>query len=459
MPWQRYWCDVSMEIDDAGLFVYSEDVLSIGRQEGKTGGYRARANWRLAVHARVLGPQLALYIAQRRQDARKRLEREFAGELRKARGFREVTHPRQKPRHWTEWRLQLNNGAENIEFGSGSRLGIDAPSRTGVHGDSVDDAAIDEAWAQPEDIETGVTPTMATRTNAQLHVFSAAGDENSFYWYRKVLAGREACRTGQHGSTAYFEWGADDDADPGDPATWAAACPALGITISHRFMENEWARAQRDGEEAIKKFRRNYLNQWPEVPVLDGSNDPARLFPAGDWTSCRVDDDDEIGMEDPVAYAIDVAPDRSSGSISAAGTSDADDRVLVETIDNRPGTSWIVPRLVELGVTEVALDPAGAAGSLIPDLERAGITVVLAKLRDVAHAIGSIYDDVVNHRLWQLGQPVLDEAVAGGSKRTVGELWLPDRRTSSIDLTPLCSANLALWLHRRREDDESLTIY
>jgi hypothetical protein len=39
----------------------------------------------------------------------------------------------------------------------------------------------------------------------------------SRYWYRKILAGRLSYATSA--STAFFEWSADDDEDPEDPAT------------------------------------------------------------------------------------------------------------------------------------------------------------------------------------------------------------------------------------------------
>ena len=110
---------------------------------------------------------------------------------------------------------------------------------------------------------------MATRLNAQLWVDSTAAHAKSFYWWRKILAGRAACESGHHGRVAFFEWCSDDDADPGDPATWWSCSPALGITITEAFLAGEWERAQRKGQEGIDTFRRAYLNQWPEVPLLE----------------------------------------------------------------------------------------------------------------------------------------------------------------------------------------------
>lgn len=450
MPHQRLLADVGMEIYPTGEYVYDEVDVELGRQEGKTGFNRVRTVTRLVVIARSLGPQTATYLAQRRQDARKRLEQDFAESLRKAPGFPEVEHPRQRPRGRSEWRLQLNNGNENIEFGNGSRWRIDAPSRTGTHGDTLDDGTIDEAFAHEDDeAEIALRPAMATRRNAQLWVFSAAGDANSKYLYRKVLAGREACETGQHGSVAYFEWSAPDDADPGDPATWRMACPALGYTIDERFLESEWTRACRQGQHAIDAFRRNYLNQWPEVPVLNEA-DRDQVIPEQQWDECC---DPDALVSDPVTFALDVTPDRSAASIAAAGA--GGDAIVLEIVDNRPGTRWVVPRVVQLLATHpgstVVLDKGSAARSLIPDLEAAGITLTIAGMGDHADACSALYDDVVALSVRHLGQPILEAAVAGAVKRTsgTGGLWLWDRTSTSIDISPLVAVTLARWGHVR----------
>jgi hypothetical protein len=112
-------------------------------------------------------------------------------------------------------------------------------------------------------------PAMATRRNAQL-----VGDLDR--WRRPVevpvpQGARRPCgdRVGQHGNVCYVEYSAPEDADPGDPATWWGCMPALGITITEDFIHGEWERAQRKGQEGIDTFLRAYLNQWPEVPILD----------------------------------------------------------------------------------------------------------------------------------------------------------------------------------------------
>jgi phage terminase large subunit-like protein len=202
MAWQQDAIDVAYEYDpETGLFRYGEADITVPRQSGKTTITLAKKVHRLTVLARLWGPQRSTYTAQTRLKARNKLERDFAELLRSSRSFREVANAKARPQKATEWRLSLNNGAEHIQFGRGNFLQIDAPSRTGGHGDTLDDATIDEAFTHEDDtVEAGMRPSMATRRNPQLWVISTAGDGRSKYLWRKVLAGR--CRDMSRASTA-----------------------------------------------------------------------------------------------------------------------------------------------------------------------------------------------------------------------------------------------------------------
>jgi hypothetical protein len=204
MPWQQDAVDVAYEYDpESGLFRYDEADITVPRQSGKTTITLAKKVHRLTALARLWGPQRSTYIAQTRLRARAKLERDFADVLRSSRSFREVPNVKARPQRGTEWRLSLNNGSEHIQFGVGSYLQIDAPTRTAGHGDTLDDGTIDEAFAREDDAaEMAMRPAMATRRNAQLWVISTAGDGRSFYWWRKILAGRKARRQVSTGGPA-----------------------------------------------------------------------------------------------------------------------------------------------------------------------------------------------------------------------------------------------------------------
>lgn len=450
MPWQQDFADVVYEYDpETGLYRYDEGDVTVPRQSGKTTVTLAKKVHRLTILARRWGPQRSTYTAQLRLAARKKLEKDFAPILRSSRSFREITNVKARPTKQTEWKLSLNNGAEHIQFGPNSYLQIDAPSRTGGHGDTLDDGTIDEAFAHEDDtIEAGMRPAMATRFNAQLWVISTAGDHRSYYLWRKVLAGRAASEANEHGRVCYVEYSAPDDADPGDPQTWWACMPALGHTITEDFIRGEWERAQRKGQEGIDTFRRAYLNQWPKKPVLL-DEEAKSVIPVNLWMSLF---DAKSERSGPIALAVDAAPGGAWASIAAYGGR-ADGLEHAELVDHRAGLSWVVARLLELNDRKqpcaIALDPASSAGSLLGDLQAKGLEILTPTAREVGQASQALADAVTDQRLRHrsgeaMHQALLD-AVKGAKTRPLGDAWAWNRRDSSTVISPLVAVTLARW--------------
>ncbi len=436
MPWQEHLLNVAFELDERGDLYYVEVVALVPRQQGKTLVMVPVAVHRLVALARQLGPQRLTFTAQKRQSARKKLERDFAEILRGSRSFREITNPKARPAKATEWKLSLNNGSEHIRIGK-SYWQIDAPSRTGTHGDTLDLGMIDEAFAhQSDDVELAMKPAQATRRSAQLWVISAAGDAKSYYLARKVLAGRAAHEAGDHGRVAYFEWSAPDELDPGDPATWRVAMPALGITVTEEFVAAEWDRAQRKGPEGIAMFRRSYLNQWPEFPVLEETFET--VWAPGVWAAACADD-----VEQPkkgIVFALDVNPERSKASIAAAGPTS------VGLVDERSGVGWALDEVVKLAKkyrATVAVAAASPAGSMIADLERSGVKVRSVSWPEVRAACGWFYDAITDRKIQVLADADLDRAVSVAVRKPSGDAWVWDRKSG--DVCSLVAVTLAAW--------------
>lgn len=367
---------------------------------------------RLTKVARDLGRQRVTYTAQQRQKARNKLERDFAQILRDARAFNEILHIRDKPQKVTEWKLSLNNGAENIQFGRGNYLQIDAPSWTAGHSDTLDVGVIDEAFAREDDtLETGLSATMITRRNRQLWVVSTAGDARSMYLYRKVLAGRKACKTGNHARTAYFEWSAEDDADPADPSTWRSCMPALGFTVTERTIEGEWEKALRGGEDGVKQFRRSFLNQWPDVPVLDEVAAPKALDVAL-WVR-SVDHDADRGS--PVVFGVDVDAARLA-HVAVAWRRD-DERIHVMLAATGVSPLQTPSRVAELAAKwkgRVML--GGTSSSLEGEVRNASVV----SGSDFASAYGRFDDLLRGDQLRHGNQPELNVAVDTAKTRAYG---------------------------------------
>jgi hypothetical protein len=153
------------------------------------------------------------------------------------------------------------------------------------------------------------------------------------------------------------------------------------------------------------------------------------------WEACAVDGLETCGAP---CFAFDVNPQRTASAIAAA--SKPDDREVVEVVDHRPGTVWMVPRLIELRdrhkPAAIVCDAAGPAGSLLADLANVGIDVMVVNAREHAQACGVFFDAVVSGALAHPNQASLSDAVAAADRRTVAEAWLWSRRASAADISP-----------------------
>jgi len=424
MPWQRLVADVAMELDPAtGLLAYGEVDATLPRQSGKT-----TLELAVLVHrCRTWARSRALYSAQDRIHARSKWEDDFVSALDRSPFAGEYT-------------VRYQRGDEAVRWRNGSRLGITAPNEKAGHSDVLDVCVADEAWAlEDARLEQGLSPAMITRPQPQLWVVSTAGTHKSAYLRGKVERGRERASVGARSTVAYFEWAAPVGADPADPATWHACMPALGHTVTEARIAAEFDRLD------LGDFCRAYCNWWPgEIPA------DWQVLDEADWRALA---DPSSAPVDPVAFAADVTPDRSAAAIAVAGRR-LDGLDHVEVVDHRPGTGWVVGRLVELAAKwspcAVVVDEVGPAGSLVAPLEAAELEVVKPSTRARAAADSGLFDAVVQGSLRYVPRPALDAAVAGAAKRPLGDSWAWARRGLSVDISPLVAVSLARWGHAIR---------
>jgi hypothetical protein len=146
---------------------------------------------------------------------------------------------------------------------------------------------------------------------------------------------------------------------------------------------------------------------------------------------------------DDIVFALDVSPDRSVSSIAVS------DGAVFELADRRAGTEWVVSRCMQLWdqyrPVAFVVDAVGPASTLVPDLEAAGIRVEVTSHRQMAAACGRLYDAIVNRQVQHTDQPDMNAAVAAAATRKLGDAWAWSRSASSVDISPLVAATLALW--------------
>ncbi len=431
MPWQRYVADVALEVDPVtGRLAYSEVGLTVPRQSGKSTLILGKAVHRASATG-FFGPrQRLVYTAQTRNKAREKWEEDYAALV-------------QASKTWgPSVQTHLANGNEHMRFPNGSRFGIEAATEKAGHGPTLDEAYIDEAFAQVDNrLDQAFRPAMITRPNTQLWWVSTAGwVDGSPYLLDKVTRGREQVEMGVREGLAYFEWSAPDDAEIDDREVWRACMPALGHTISEDAISGELAAMTDD----IAGFRRAYLNQWVRKEQLS-DRDP--VIDLAVWEALADDPKDpRAQVVDPVAPAIDMPPDRSTASIAIGGRR-ADGTGHVELIDHRRGSGWVVSRMLQLNerwrFPPVAIDASGPAGSLIPKLTEAGVEVLPVSAREMGQACGGFYDDVNEGTVRHIRSPLLNSALGAARKRSLGDAWAWARKNVTVDISPLVAVTLA----------------
>lgn len=416
LPWQRYVADVAGEMDTAGRFAYGTVIVSVPRRAGKSILTLATSLHR----AHLIDLGRSWYTAQTGTDA--------------ATTFRDSWVPIvERSPVAGAYRVRRSNGSQAFtDRYSGGMLSIFAPTEGAVHGQDVDLATIDEAWAfavaQGEAVEAAVAPAMATRPMPQLWIVSAGGTEDSTYWDARLARAEEWAAAGGTDGVALFDWGAGADDDPADPAVWARAHPAVGHTIDAAFL------AGRRTIDGPAMWERAYLNRWarPSSLVTSGVVDRAAWAAAVDTAA---------DLEAPVVVAFDVAPDRSSAAVAAACATPAG--VLVSIVDHRRGVGWVAGRVLDVDPALVIADSLGGAPVAAQLAGRAGVDLVSAS--DLARACGVFVDAVHDGHLAHHAQAPLDDALAGAARRWFGDAWAWSRLRSDVDITPLVAATLAVF--------------
>ncbi len=441
-PWQQHVLRRGMGEKPDGRWAAFECCVNVPRQNGKGGIIEARELWGLFIG----GEKLILHSAHEFKTAKaafKRVER-------LVRGCPDL-HKRVKAYRYTV-------GEEAIELHTGQVLRFIARSKGSGRGFTGDCNILDEDMILGDDAMDALLPTMAAVENPQIWYLGSAGigplSVQLGRLRRRALAAIEAGAPDP--SLAYFEWSADphlDECPQGctehdDPASDEAvlkANPAIGYRLTLEKVANERSTLSPAG------YARERLG------VGDYPSDTADTWQVIGEDAWRALAAAESKPSDPVAFAIDMTPERSHAAICVAG--EWRGGTHVEVVDHRPSTGWILDRAAELhekwNPRCWVVDAAGPAGSLIADLEeRLGVTVVQPKGRDVAAACGQFYDAVTEQMLSHIDEAPLAAALAGAQKRPLGDAWAWARRIVSVDISPLVAATLAKWgLGVEVEDD------
>lgn len=333
--------------------------------------------------------------------------------------------------------IRRTNGQEAIILRNGGSVEFVARSRGSARGFTVDCLAIDEAQEFTDEALEALRPTTAAAPQGnpqRVYTGTPPGPRANGEVFTRL---RQLGLEGKARRRAYAEWSAEPGCDLDSVDALAQANPSLGLRLTQ-----EECRGERE-EFDDAGYARERLGMWDEAV---GS----AVLTAAAWLNVT-DSDVDVRALPAKVLALDVAPGHSSASIVAAGFDPVRGFPVFELAERRAGASWLVDRAVAVARqydAKVALDSSGPIGSLIPEFEKAGLP--LSAMHDVkgseyVKACGLIAASVNGRTTRHRGEPEFTSAVTGLRVRKVQDGFKFSRSDSSVDITPLVAATVALW--------------
>lgn len=425
-PHQQYIADVGTELAPPGsdlLFRYQTVIIAEPRQVGKTVLLRPvfldRCMWRPGT-ATFMTAQSGKDGAARWEDLVDDLEASVFGEFAS---------------------IKRGKGDQSCGFPNRSFIAPFAPTRDGLHGESPDLVGIDEGWAFSleggRDLMRAVRPAMITRKARQVWILSAAGTADSEWWNELVEIGRAS--VDDPGSTiAYFEHSIDDDADPYDQGAWDFHPGLDGLITMADLAEEAKPENNTHGD-----FLRGFMNRSTKVrdeQVLD----------LDAWDALAVDLSDANPAQ--VAYAYDVAIDRTAASVWQAWRDPDTSKICLHRLKTAEGADWL-PEYVANVYADTGQPPAaddGGPARLVTDaLRRNNVPVDVLAGRDASTAWAAIKAGVRDTTLVHDGSPALRAGLEVAVERHVGDAKVLSRRHSLGPIDAPIAASTAAWFADR----------
>ena len=425
-PWQALVLDGSLGIGPDGRWSAFETAVNVARQNGKGGILEMRELAGLF----AFGERLIIHSAH-----------QFDTSLE---AFRRLLWLIEETPDFDcqVKRVARSHGEEGIELKSGQRIRFRTRTKGGGRGFSCDCLILDEAMFLHEFAHGALLPTLSARPNPQVWYAGSSVDQEVHEHGIVFARLRERGLKGDDESLAYFEWSPEGFENPSEVTyeaaleerVWRQANPALGIRISPEHIGHE----QRSMDPRTFAVERLGVGDWPRTDHVANT-----MIDFEEWQSLE---DTASILADPVCLGFDVSPERR-GSIAAAGRR-PDGLWHVEIIDANLSITRMVKRVMELRdrhrPAAIVCDGYGPVASAVDLITREGVAVRTVTASEHGQACGRLVDVVNERSIRHLGSRELGDAVRGARTRPLGDAWAWSRKASTIDISPLVAATLAV---------------
>jgi len=435
LEWQEFVIDAILGLNDDDRFVSRDDGLCVARQNGKGVVLQAIELFVAFELGSAAGYDLVVHTAH-----------EFATCQRHQIYLDEVIQnaPHLHARVKESGGYKHANGQESINLKDGTSIVFKARTKAGGRGYSADLLVWDEAMVVPDEVVGAQKPMLRASTGRHgvKTIYAGSAVDQEVHEYGINFARIRERGLEQSPKVCYLEWSAPFDHPSQmtdellrDVRLFPLGNPSMaeGLILPETMMDEIEGFPRRTAAVELHD-----VGDWPRT---DGVEELVFAIEAWD----RLEQPDSV-LQPYYQLAYDVSPERRT-SIAFAGYNQ--DRLWhVEIQESKQGTLWVPGRIAEMvesgNIDVVACDAIGPAASLIPALEELGITVETVNSQEHAQACGRLVDMVADGTLAHLGSAELRDAIRGARTRQLGDAWAWSRKHSSVDISPLVAATLAL---------------
>lgn len=468
-PWQQWLLIHMLELKEDGAYRFTEVVVLVGRQNGKTTVGAVLADWWLHVdsnrHPERVPPAefLIVGVSQGLDNAREPWDRV-------------VKWCNPEPRNAAEAKLAIpalqehtlpvsfTNGKENVTADNLASYEIRAARS--ARGKPAARVLFDELREQKTfDAWNAVEPTTSAFWSGMLVCMSNAGDGTSIVLQKQrdsaleqIDEYRQNVEAGLISADAYarehpemcgvalFEWSAPDGCALDDANAIRQANPSIGY--GGKTVASVRAKAHGMTEAG---YRTEYLCQWVTADI-----EPP--LPTVGWQN-GIDPESHRAEDAPTYWGVDTSADRDWTTIAVVSKRD-DGNWHGEIVARRAGIDWVIRWFRDRPAKHyrVAFQGRGAPISSVAELltNLPNVETIPVTGPDVAASFGRLYDAVNacdetsksdSLKLFHRPSQVLDDAAANAATRQLGDgARSLDRQNSLVDAAPLIALGMALWL-------------
>lgn len=424
MPWQAWSLDRIMSRNPDGTWTHPECCLIVPRQSGKSAMLILRVLYGLF----KLGENICFSAHQW------------------------VTAKALWKRCWniveaTPWMFKrvvshtCSQGRGTIELKSGATVVFSTRSAHLGRGlDRIDLEIYDEAYDLTEADMAALSPTKANAPDPQTIYTSSAVNLDQHANGQVLASVRRRGHEGLDAGLFFAEWMAPDGTDRSLPTTWRLANPSYGAIATEKFLAAEFRKFSTPA--GRKSFDTEYLGRGDWPPDED---DIKAVITAEVWSDLK---DRNCELAGPVALAMSMtslAPGRAQMLSIAAAQHTTDGRIHVEIGYHDAPTNALTAikgYVARLNPCALVIDRTDPAMALLADLLAADIEPETTSAAEKVQACGGFYQDAIDAKLVQTGDPLLVDAVAGAGRREVkggGWAW------EGVGISPLDAVTLARW--------------